>query len=260
MNDRNDKYGVKAARIARGLERVPEPSNLFIISSSPPPPEAEPQNPARPNTVHNPTESPPPPQRSKKSPFTIDPSNSLKINNPTPSLQNTKPLPEITPTLLAAGTFTVKLILDCREVRSKSDREYIQDELAGLGAKPLLRSLELGDAMWVAEVHDPAVLKGYGEDGNEVVLDWIVERKRLDDLVGSIKDGRFREQKVRRKWIDWMPTERKKERKKERKETVTDQRAKKIVPTRKVWDEECHLHHRGLQSGPGHDFEICRGD
>ena len=30
----------------------------------------------------------------------------------------------------------------------------------------------------------------------EVVLDYVVERKRMDDLCGSIIDGRFREQKV----------------------------------------------------------------
>ena len=30
----------------------------------------------------------------------------------------------------------------------------------------------------------------------ELVLDYIVERKRMDDLAGSIVDGRFREQKV----------------------------------------------------------------
>ena len=30
----------------------------------------------------------------------------------------------------------------------------------------------------------------------ELVLDYIVERKRMDDLCGSIIDGRFREQKV----------------------------------------------------------------
>lgn len=29
-----------------------------------------------------------------------------------------------------------------------------------------------------------------------IALDFILERKRLDDLVESIKDGRFREQKV----------------------------------------------------------------
>lgn len=32
--------------------------------------------------------------------------------------------------------------------------------------------------------------------GRELVLDYIVERKRMDDLCGSIIDGRFREQKV----------------------------------------------------------------
>ena len=30
----------------------------------------------------------------------------------------------------------------------------------------------------------------------ELVLDYIIERKRMDDLCGSIIDGRFREQKV----------------------------------------------------------------
>ena len=30
----------------------------------------------------------------------------------------------------------------------------------------------------------------------ELVLEHIVERKRMDDLVGSIIDGRFKEQKV----------------------------------------------------------------
>lgn len=30
----------------------------------------------------------------------------------------------------------------------------------------------------------------------EVVLEYIVERKRMDDLAGSIVDGRFNEQKV----------------------------------------------------------------
>jgi crossover junction endonuclease MUS81 len=30
----------------------------------------------------------------------------------------------------------------------------------------------------------------------ELVMDYIVERKRMDDLCSSIKDGRFKEQKV----------------------------------------------------------------
>ena len=33
-------------------------------------------------------------------------------------------------------------------------------------------------------------------DSREVVLEYIVERKRMDDLAGSITDGRFNEQKV----------------------------------------------------------------
>lgn len=51
--------------------------------------------------------------------------------------------------------------------------------------------------MWVAKFKDPTFLSRHGEEGDEVMLDWIVERKRLDDLVGSIKDGRFHEQKFR---------------------------------------------------------------
>ena len=60
-----------------------------------------------------------------------------------------------------------------------------------------MRALELGDAMWVAKFHSPTFLSQYGEEGDEIMLDWIVERKRLDDLIGSMKDGRFHEQKFR---------------------------------------------------------------
>ncbi|KAK3167278.1 hypothetical protein OEA41_010405 [Lepraria neglecta] len=94
-------------------------------------------------------------------------------------------------------TFTVHLVLDNREVRSKDDRDYIFTQLSKAGTPPLLRGLSLGDFFWVAKLHDPALLSRYGESGDEVALDWIVERKRLDDLVGSITDGRFQEQKFR---------------------------------------------------------------
>lgn len=105
-------------------------------------------------------------------------------------------LPTFQPIRLNPGTFTVELVLDNREIRAKTDRDYIQDELRKKGVNPIMRSLELGDALWVAKCTDPAALGAHGEEGDEVVLDWIVERKRLDDLVGSIKDGRFHEQKV----------------------------------------------------------------
>ena len=107
-------------------------------------------------------------------------------------------LPPFDPVILPPGSFTVRLLLDRREIFQKSEeRVYISDELEKRGVKPLLRSLELGDFFWVAKVHDPAVLASHGEEGNEIALDWIVERKRLDDLIHSIIDKRFQEQKFR---------------------------------------------------------------
>ena len=188
--------------MARGLERSAQSNDPIELLSSSPAPEPVPQTSIRPNTFHTIEESISAQERRTKT-SAIDPRDSIALESPPRAIQSNKSraakqdaLPEFSPIVFPAGTFTVKLVLDCREVRAKSDREYIQDELGGQGAKPLLRSLELGDAMWIAQVHNAEILKRHGEDGNEVVLDWIVERKRLDDLVGSIKDGRFREQKV----------------------------------------------------------------
>jgi hypothetical protein len=52
--------------------------------------------------------------------------------------------------------------------------------------------LNLGDYLWLGTEDQP------GESfGRAVVLPVIVERKRRDDLWHSVKDGRWREQKVR---------------------------------------------------------------
>ncbi|PSS20438.1 hypothetical protein M430DRAFT_50103 [Amorphotheca resinae ATCC 22711] len=106
-------------------------------------------------------------------------------------------LPSFEPLVLQPGTFIVQLVLDNREVRAKDDRDYIQNELGKRGVKPIVRPLALGDILWVAKCHDPQLLPSLGVEGDEVVLDYVIERKRLDDLVGSIKDGRFHEQKFR---------------------------------------------------------------
>lgn len=108
-------------------------------------------------------------------------------------------IPHFRPIRLQPGTFTVQLVLDTREIRAKTDRDYMQEELNKQGVKPIVKALELGDALWVAKCHDSNFLSRAGAEGDEVVLDWIVERKRLDDLIGSIKDGRFHEQKFRLK-------------------------------------------------------------
>lgn len=116
-----------------------------------------------------------------------------------PIISNNSSLPTFTPITLAPGTFTVRLVLDFREVRAKKDRDYMQEELTKKGVPPIMRAMELGDAQWVAKCRDPDFLRRSGSEGDEIVLDYIVERKRLDDLIGSIKDGRFHEQKFRLK-------------------------------------------------------------
>uniref|UniRef100_A0A1I8J7L5 Crossover junction endonuclease MUS81 n=1 Tax=Macrostomum lignano TaxID=282301 RepID=A0A1I8J7L5_9PLAT len=51
-----------------------------------------------------------------------------------------------------------------------------------------VRPLQVSDFLWVAKCRST---------GREAVLNLLVERKRLDDLASSIKDGRFKEQKFR---------------------------------------------------------------
>jgi crossover junction endonuclease MUS81 len=59
--------------------------------------------------------------------------------------------------------------------------------LAQRGVTAELRQLPIGDALWVARTRrDPA---------RQFCLDWVVERKRLDDLESSIKDSRYKQQK-----------------------------------------------------------------
>jgi crossover junction endonuclease MUS81 len=112
--------------------------------------------------------------------------------------------PTFAPILLPAGSFTVHLVLDTREVRTKTDRDYISEQLNKSGVKPISRALPLGDALWIAKLSPSSerilTSNNIGDDGegnDEIMLDHIVERKRLDDLIGSIKDGRFHEQKFR---------------------------------------------------------------
>ncbi|XP_063142923.1 crossover junction endonuclease MUS81 isoform X6 [Rattus norvegicus] len=68
-------------------------------------------------------------------------------------------------------------------------------ELQRLRVPHTVRKLHVGDFVWVAQETRPRDPERPGE----LVLDHIVERKRLDDLCSSIIDGRFREQKFRLK-------------------------------------------------------------
>ncbi|KAL2043865.1 hypothetical protein N7G274_003385 [Stereocaulon virgatum] len=198
-----DKYGTfsNPPKPAAGPECVVE-----LLSS--PEPEAAPEIPwassalnldAK-SSVSNPSNNAPqPPFRPL---FTMPIHSHTCATSHTSGVPTTKSTPQLLPPFepipFRPGTFTIKLVLDNREVRSKDDRDYISTQLTKLGTSPLLRGLSLGDFFWVAKLHDPTLLSRHGEESSdELALDWIVERKRLDDLVGSITDGRFQEQKFR---------------------------------------------------------------
>ncbi|MCJ1307451.1 Crossover junction endonuclease mus81 [Agyrium rufum] len=107
--------------------------------------------------------------------------------------------PEFTPIVIEPSWYSLQLVIDTREIRTVSDRDYIAEELRNRGITPVVRSLEIGDCLWVAKLRPEYVdrMRLASDGGDEIMLDHIVERKRLDDLVGSITDGRFTEQKFR---------------------------------------------------------------
>nr|KAJ3422042.1 Crossover junction endonuclease mus81 [Polyrhizophydium stewartii] len=94
---------------------------------------------------------------------------------------------------LPANTYDIYLVLDSREV-VRSNRNYFRDELLSRGVKILTRSLALGDFLWLAKRRGT---EAFVQPDSEIVLDCIIERKLMDDLVSSIKDERYREQKFR---------------------------------------------------------------
>jgi hypothetical protein len=98
-----------------------------------------------------------------------------------------------TPRTLSPGRFKVVLVIDMREGGKDRDaRLELVEALRRHGVEVERRTLWLGDMIWVAR---PVGAQGpLGLD--DVVLDSIVERKRLDDLTHSIKDGRYASQKV----------------------------------------------------------------
>nr|XP_020020462.1 crossover junction endonuclease MUS81 isoform X4 [Castor canadensis] len=96
---------------------------------------------------------------------------------------------------LRPGEYRVLLCVDIGETRGAGHRPELLRELQRLHVTHTVRKLHVGDFVWVAQEtrpRDPA-------RPAELVLDHIVERKRLDDLCSSIIDGRFREQKFRLK-------------------------------------------------------------
>jgi crossover junction endonuclease MUS81 len=94
-------------------------------------------------------------------------------------------------TIFPAGSYEVVMVLDTREIESKSSRDNFSEAIRSKGINVETRALRLGDVLWIARRRD-----GLGGEEDECVLDYVVERKRLDDLCHSIKDGRYTEQCV----------------------------------------------------------------
>lgn len=86
---------------------------------------------------------------------------------------------------LKSGTFEIVLIVDQRE---KIDVVSLDGSV-----KIETRTLSCGDFIWIAR---PTNSSPYDRT-KDLVLDYVVERKRLDDLASSIFDGRFEQQKLR---------------------------------------------------------------
>ncbi|XP_064621952.1 crossover junction endonuclease MUS81-like [Lineus longissimus] len=100
---------------------------------------------------------------------------------------------------LHPGEFEVVLCVDNREhFGAGCSKKNLLPELMKNGVSCDVRNLTVGDFAWIAREKleiDPNQLRA--PQCKELILDFVVERKRMDDLSGSIKDGRFKEQKFR---------------------------------------------------------------
>ncbi|XP_060557724.1 crossover junction endonuclease MUS81-like isoform X2 [Ruditapes philippinarum] len=109
------------------------------------------------------------------------------------------PIPDF---VLHPGEFDIVLCIDNAEFygASKGGSKTLLPDLIKNGIDCDLRKLHVGDLLWIAKEKCKAVQGQLSRPpGRELVLDYIIERKRMDDLVSSCIDGRFREQKFRLK-------------------------------------------------------------
>jgi crossover junction endonuclease MUS81 len=79
----------------------------------------------------------------------------------------------------------VSIIIDTREMKDQDERTYFQETLTEKYKIDVeTHALAIGDFV-------------FAYDGE--ILDYVVERKKADDLAASITDGRYKEQKYRLK-------------------------------------------------------------
>jgi crossover junction endonuclease MUS81 len=111
---------------------------------------------------------------------------------------------------LRPADWRVIMLVDNREVAGRADRRHLIEQLHARGVDCEVRMLSLGDVMWIARPRDPvplhhlpvgsaAYLDATMQNSVEIVLDCIVERKKIPDLACSIIDNRYIDQKIRLK-------------------------------------------------------------
>lgn len=102
---------------------------------------------------------------------------------------------------LKPGSFEIILCVDFIEITGggkAARKDEMVKELRMNGVQFDVRKLNVGDFLWIAkEKMTPIPGQLVLPTQQELVLDYIIERKRMDDLCSSIKDGRFKEQKFR---------------------------------------------------------------
>ncbi|ETW04369.1 hypothetical protein, variant [Aphanomyces invadans] len=89
----------------------------------------------------------------------------------------------------------IVLLLDHREMISRTNRSVFERKLLEANVACEVRSLNIGDMIWIAR-SPTRLLNGKPE---EYVLEVVVERKNVSDLASSIMDKRYTEQKARLK-------------------------------------------------------------
>ncbi len=105
---------------------------------------------------------------------------------------------------LSANSFEIVLCIDTREQVSGVNREMRKTALMSLlqqnGVKVEMRTLSVGDFAWIAKqkvISGPSISTLSNRSRKELLLDFVIERKRIDDLASSLKDRRWDEQKYR---------------------------------------------------------------
>ncbi|KAF0695196.1 Aste57867_13960 [Aphanomyces stellatus] len=102
--------------------------------------------------------------------------------------------------LVDGDQWEIVLLLDHREMISRSNRSVFERKLLEAQVTCEVRSLGIGDMIWIAR--SPSRLHKGDEccgKPEEFVLDVVVERKNVSDLASSIIDKRYTEQKARLK-------------------------------------------------------------